>query len=369
MSEGSAAETLPGAASARGTAMAAIIATRLGIRTVCSLLSGGVRLVWLFDVGAGGGGVVDGATEECLAGADAVAGGSFRALRVRQRGQMARFQNGVIYWSPATGAWPVTGRILDQWAGVGYETGPLRYPTAEQVDNGVTIEQSFQGGKLETPGANAVELATQNPGTTAQEMIDEAIFNAQQRALDVADVILEAVEGGRIETLASDPVTGSPTTLPFARGAGDIFYADADTANVNHGHNGIFISTTETVEALNPTKGVQLTDNTTGNPDGTRRTVYGPKMMFVNTSSGVRANAVFFALNQVGKDYNSNFAFNKRFINGDAYNCSSLVWAAFQSASGGGVDLDQEPGGGEDATPSGIFPNEIVKSDWTTLYP
>ncbi|WP_308115701.1 hypothetical protein [Rhodococcus sp. BP-241] len=285
------------------------------------------------------------------------------------QGQMARFQNGVIYWSPATGAWPVTGRILDQWAGVGYETGPLRYPTAEQVDNGVTIEQSFQGGKLETPGANAVELATQNPGTTAQEMIDEAIFNAQQRALDVADVILEAVEGGRIETLASDPVTGSPTTLPFARGAGDIFYADADTANVNHGHNGIFISTTETVEALNPTKGVQLTDNTTGNPDGTRRTVYGPKMMFVNTSSGVRANAVFFALNQVGKDYNSNFAFNKRFINGDAYNCSSLVWAAFQSASGGGVDLDQEPGGGEDATPSGIFPNEIVKSDWTTLYP
>ncbi|MFH5210147.1 hypothetical protein ACHIPZ_18360 [Antrihabitans sp. NCIMB 15449] len=67
-------------------------------------------------------------------------------------GYMNRFENGVIYWSPSSGAWPVSGPILDMWAAEGYEGGPHRYPIADQtspIPN--RFEQKFQVNKLNWP--------------------------------------------------------------------------------------------------------------------------------------------------------------------------------------------------------------------------
>lgn len=48
-------------------------------------------------------------------------------------GRFNHFQGGSIYWSPATDAWEVHGLIKDRWAKVGWEAGPLGYPTTNEL--------------------------------------------------------------------------------------------------------------------------------------------------------------------------------------------------------------------------------------------
>jgi hypothetical protein len=64
------------------------------------------------------------------------------------QGQMDRFQNGVIYWHPTTGAWPVTGDILNVWSSENYEQGDYGYPVADQIVTGTYVNQSFQGSTI-----------------------------------------------------------------------------------------------------------------------------------------------------------------------------------------------------------------------------
>ncbi|MFC8930708.1 alpha/beta hydrolase-fold protein [Rhodococcus sp. NPDC057135] len=49
------------------------------------------------------------------------------------RGRFNHFQNGSIYWTPQTGAHPVSGDILTEWSAQGWEGGPLGYPTADEI--------------------------------------------------------------------------------------------------------------------------------------------------------------------------------------------------------------------------------------------
>lgn len=46
------------------------------------------------------------------------------------RGRWAQFENGYVYWSPATGARPIPTNIFETWAHLGYEAGDLGYPIA-----------------------------------------------------------------------------------------------------------------------------------------------------------------------------------------------------------------------------------------------
>jgi uncharacterized protein with LGFP repeats len=58
-----------------------------------------------------------------------------------------QFEHGSSYWSPASGAHPVTGPIWDYWVATGWERGVLGYATADLVcGSGVTgCRQDFQG--------------------------------------------------------------------------------------------------------------------------------------------------------------------------------------------------------------------------------
>ncbi|CAN5144037.1 alpha/beta hydrolase-fold protein [soil metagenome] len=49
------------------------------------------------------------------------------------RGRFNHFQNGSIYWTPQTGAHPVSGDILAEESAQGWEGGPLGYPTADEI--------------------------------------------------------------------------------------------------------------------------------------------------------------------------------------------------------------------------------------------
>ena len=60
----------------------------------------------------------------------------------------AMFVKGAMYWSPATGAQPLTGAIYDAWASLSYERGPLGLPTSAEIQEPLQITQNFQHGTL-----------------------------------------------------------------------------------------------------------------------------------------------------------------------------------------------------------------------------
>ncbi len=61
----------------------------------------------------------------------------------------ATFANGAMYWSPDTGAQPVTGAIYDAWASLGYERGALGLPTSGELQEPQWVKQNFQHGTLD----------------------------------------------------------------------------------------------------------------------------------------------------------------------------------------------------------------------------
>lgn len=73
-------------------------------------------------------------------------GGEFCGLRDGGCGQ--RFQGGMIYWSPRTGAHVVKGRILDEYAARRWEAGPLGYPTSSERCDANGCVQTFQRGRI-----------------------------------------------------------------------------------------------------------------------------------------------------------------------------------------------------------------------------
>jgi uncharacterized protein with LGFP repeats len=60
----------------------------------------------------------------------------------------ANFERGAMYWSPATGAQPLTGAIYAAWASLGYERGALGLPTSGEIPEPEWIVQNFQHGTL-----------------------------------------------------------------------------------------------------------------------------------------------------------------------------------------------------------------------------
>lgn len=60
----------------------------------------------------------------------------------------ATFEHGAIYWSPETGAQPITGAIYDAWASLGYERGVLGLPTSAEIPEPEWVGQNFQHGTL-----------------------------------------------------------------------------------------------------------------------------------------------------------------------------------------------------------------------------
>jgi uncharacterized protein with LGFP repeats len=60
----------------------------------------------------------------------------------------ATFDKGAMYWSPETGAQPVTGAIYDAWASLGYDRGALGLPTSGEIEEPQWVKQNFQHGTL-----------------------------------------------------------------------------------------------------------------------------------------------------------------------------------------------------------------------------
>ncbi|WP_237571953.1 N-acetylmuramoyl-L-alanine amidase [Mycolicibacterium lacusdiani] len=83
-------------------------------------------------------------------GGDASALGSPQSPEASGAGssRYVNFANGAMYWSPDSGAEPVTGAIYEAWAGLGFERGALGLPTSGEIQEPLWIVQNFQHGTL-----------------------------------------------------------------------------------------------------------------------------------------------------------------------------------------------------------------------------
>jgi uncharacterized protein with LGFP repeats len=68
-------------------------------------------------------------------------------------GRYAKFQGGVAYWSPTTGAHVVRGAFLTAWAAAGYEKGYLGYPTKDAYAVSGGNRMDFQHGSITVASA------------------------------------------------------------------------------------------------------------------------------------------------------------------------------------------------------------------------
>lgn len=90
-------------------------------------------------------------------------------------GRYSVFQNGSIYWTPSLGAHEVHGRIRDRWAEAGWEAGELGYPTSDEYVVPEGRRSDFEGGAITwnaRTGNTAIDLAD-GPGAKVLDIAFE----------------------------------------------------------------------------------------------------------------------------------------------------------------------------------------------------
>ncbi|AHI22130.1 hypothetical protein B843_03695 [Corynebacterium vitaeruminis DSM 20294] len=321
------------------------------------------------------------------------------------------FEHGAIYWTPQHGAHAVTGTIMVDWAKSGYEKGAYGFPISDAVTapDGVGISQRFERGTLDGYISVIQEIVNEMPGpvgaVNARQVYEDGVAFAKSiQREDLRAVFIEALQEllrynaqyaletvapsnpDRISMRAGLPEGGDSDPID-PRNRGDIFYSDAVTARVNHGHNGIFVGNpgdttkNDTVEASgviefgsssgedDPKAGVKRRRNWS-NDDARRE--HAPRLRNVRkqsvvTSQASRDAAASWALSKTGPGYDTpgagyryNFAFNKD-LDADAFNCSSLVWASYMAATSGIVNLDANGG-------PGVYPSDVRDDDQVVSY-
>ena len=303
------------------------------------------------------------------------------------------FEHGMIYWTPKTGAQAVYEPILSKWAKAGYERSRYGYPVSPQENVGDWhVRQRFERGEIasfnETISSLAKSFDLDDQGT--QEMFDVLMKDFADHDIDSkigfknllthslkslefnqSNLLAALVEAPVLQSNSDNEAAGCNYIPPGNSNtlAGDVFYSVATTYTYNHGHNGIFVKEgataeeIETVEAVNPERGVQRLLGST------REGVCAPRLLHVKTDDVTRAGAVAFAEKQAqeGKGYNKKF-FATRIgaLEQDAYNCSQLVWAAYKKASGGGLDIGEEDP--DEPYQPAVMPSDILKSHNTYEY-
>lgn len=214
-----------------------------------------------------------------------------------------------------------------------------------------------------SPGDASAALASLNPGTSEEELRDDAAALAAELGLTPQQVLDQqlaeaqesvaaagATDDGAIVAASSG---GGNVPLGDAANKGDIFVSPASTLFVQHGHTGIYYTAKVIVEAPGAGK-KSMYASASGKTVGK-----GTVKQHMSASQANRDKAANYAYNNMrGKDYNANFAFN-RSVPAKTYNCSQLVWGAYKAATG--IDLDSNGG-------FGVYPYNIRDSSKTVTY-
>jgi uncharacterized protein YycO len=203
------------------------------------------------------------------------------------------------------------------------------------------------------------EIVHMQPGSTPQEVLQDAKYAAKLQHKDVEEVLQEIHK-----ELAADVKKGQEEKSRHLQGGkgknrklvesvkGNIFYSDSETGNINHGHVGIYYKENLIVESM-PKEGVRQYVATK------REVSPGAVIKSVNTSDKKRGAAADWAFSRVGKDgYSNNFATNRLTDHYGNKNCSKLVWSSFILKAS--LDVDKDEG-------AGVYPRDIRDSSLTKM--
>lgn len=133
---------------------------------------------------------------------------------------------------------------------------------------------------------------------------------------------------------------------------GNIYFEPAGTFGIQHGHVGMYYSSSTLVESV-PSDGVRKVSLANKKVDSGAR-ILAVKSQYASTTD--KNNAANWAYSRVGKDaYSYNFATNRLTSCTGDKNCSKLVWCAYINV----VDLDKDGG-------LGVYPTDIRDSNKVT---
>lgn len=123
-------------------------------------------------------------------------------------GQFVRFEGGNIYWTPKTGAVPVSNKVLEQYGKLGYENGPLGYPvSAAQQVAGKGWVQQFQNGVITVDEKGATGYVQ---GMIAAKYMELGGLNSQLGLPVSAE--LNAQKGGKFSDFQGGAIYWHPDT-------------------------------------------------------------------------------------------------------------------------------------------------------------
>lgn len=190
-----------------------------------------------------------------------------------------------------------------------------------------------------------VRIIASNTGQSEQSIIEQIyteLKNDQKK--------------GKEEELARSEVSeygGSGGTVSVGSSTkGNFYYTPSQTAYLDHGHVGMYFSSTTIVESV-PSAGVRTISTTARKVDSS-----GAVVKSVTTSTTNRNNAANWANTQVGQSYSYNFATNRSTSHTGAKNCSKLIWSAYKL--NGSLDLDVDGG-------LGVYPRDVRDAKGTVL--
>ncbi len=264
----------------------------------------------------------------------------------------------------------------------GDRTGPSAQPSTERDEpaSGVDRDQPSIGtkGRMLYPDIpkdelrKLINISVRNFDTEIRKLRSGLQDFARQMSLPYSKVLASsernALEAVQVNSSADD-ACGKPANreVGVALRRGDFFYSDSCTKGINHGHNGIFVTAKDTMEASDE-KGVHYVTDAAS----TRR--LNPQKYYVNAdqaTSQQKDAAADYALSKKGKGYNSAGFANNRQGGPDVghFNCSQLVWAAYYEPSR--IDLDKDSYGsfiGRMAPNPGVYPTDLTGSPLVTPY-
>ncbi|MCM3720103.1 hypothetical protein [Fictibacillus phosphorivorans] len=190
---------------------------------------------------------------------------------------------------------------------------------------------------------SSVRSIAKNTGDTEEAVLKQIVKELKQ------DQMKASKEAEKVGTMG-----GKGGTVPVGNSSkGDFFYTASQTAYLNHGHVGMYYTSSTIVESV-PDTGVRTISTTLRKVDQGDAQVKS-----VTTSSANRENAANWAYSRVGiDDYSYNFVTNRKTSHIGDKNCSKLIWSAY--VLHGNLDLDVDGG-------LGVYPRDVRDAPDTRL--
>ncbi|WP_281215415.1 hypothetical protein [Bacillus altitudinis] len=200
-------------------------------------------------------------------------------------------------------------------------------------------------------------ILEKNPGLEKEELmtdINKIVANQKKSEMEILEQI-------QIELKSQENTNkGEVTTLGNNKGTkiignskkGNIYYTNADTWGLNHGHVGMYYKKTHIVESV-PKVGVRSISAKK------RKVEKGAVVKSVKVATKKKNAAVDWGKGRIKKDgYSYNFATNRTTGHYGNKNCSKLIWSAFKLKAK--IDIDKNGG-------LGVYPRDVRDSGYTKL--